>query len=52
MLASLKRRDQRARGEWYISGLLSVPGRKSMRALAAVAGYGAAEQSLHHFISD
>ncbi|MFJ8040387.1 IS701 family transposase [Kitasatospora sp. NPDC096147] len=52
MLASLKRRDQRARGEWYISGLLSVQGRKSMRALAAVAGYGAAEQSLHHFISD
>ncbi|MGK4581932.1 IS701 family transposase [Kitasatospora sp. HPMI-4] len=52
MLASLKRRDQRARGEWYISGLLSVPGRKSMRALASVAAHGAAEQSLHHFISD
>ncbi|GAA2245760.1 transposase [Kitasatospora cystarginea] len=52
MLASLKRRDQRARGEWYIAGLLSVPGRKSMRALASVAGQGAAEQSLHHFISD
>ncbi|MFF4652874.1 IS701 family transposase [Streptomyces sp. NPDC001380] len=52
VLASLKRRDQRARGEWYVSGLLSVPGRKSMRALAAVADHGAAEQSLHHFISD
>jgi SRSO17 transposase len=52
MLASLKRRDQRTRGEWYVSGLLSVPGRKSMRALAAVADHGAAEQSLHHFISD
>jgi hypothetical protein len=52
MLASLKRRDQRARGEWYVSGLLSVPGRKSMRALAAVADHGAAEQSLHHFISN
>ncbi|RAG83025.1 secondary metabolite regulator [Streptacidiphilus pinicola] len=52
MLAPLRRRDQRARGEWYISGLLSVPGRKSMRALAVVAGHGAAEQSLHHFISD
>ncbi|AUG78393.1 Secondary metabolite regulator [Kitasatospora sp. MMS16-BH015] len=52
MLASLKRRDQRARGQWYIAGLLSVPGRKSMRALASVAGHGAAEQSLHHFISD
>jgi len=52
MLASLRRRDQRVRGEWYVSGLLSVPGRKSMRALAAVADGGAAEQSLHHFISD
>lgn len=52
MLASLKRRDQRTRGEWYVSGLLSVPGRKSMRAVAAVADHGAAEQSLHHFISD
>ncbi|EKX63030.1 transposase [Streptomyces ipomoeae] len=52
MLASFKRRDQRTRGEWYVSGLLSVPGRKSMRALAAVADHGAAEQSLHHFISD
>ncbi|MDX2691464.1 IS701 family transposase [Streptomyces scabiei] len=52
MLASLKRRDQRTRGEWYVSGLLSVPGRKSMRALAAVTDHGAAEQSLHHFISD
>ncbi|MFE1444599.1 IS701 family transposase [Streptomyces sp. NPDC058739] len=52
MLASLKRRDQRTRGEWYVSGLLTVPGRKSMRALAAVADHGAAEQSLHHFISN
>jgi hypothetical protein len=51
-LASLKRRDQRTRGEWYVSGLLSVPGRKSMRALAAVADHGGAEQSLHHFISN
>ncbi len=50
MLVSLPRRDQRERGEWYISGLLSVPGRKSMRAIAAVMGGGAAEQSLHHFI--
>ncbi|WP_434091512.1 IS701 family transposase [Streptomyces anulatus] len=52
MLASLKRHDQRTRGEWYVSGLLSVPGRKSMRALASVAEHGSAEQSLHHFISD
>lgn len=50
MLASLPRRDQRERGERYISGLLSVPGRKSMRAIATMFGGGAAEQSLHHFI--
>jgi hypothetical protein len=50
MLVSLPRRDQRERGERYISGLLSVPGRKSMRAIATMFGGGAAEQSLHHFI--
>ncbi|MFP1628549.1 IS701 family transposase [Streptomyces sp. 5K101] len=51
MLTSLPRRDQRERGEWYISGLLSIPGRKSMRSIASVIGGGAAEQRLHHFIS-
>ncbi|WP_254705749.1 IS701 family transposase [Streptomyces vilmorinianum] len=51
MLASLPRRDQRLKGEKYVEGLLRVPGRKTMRAIAAAAGGGAAEQSVHHFIS-
>ncbi|MFJ8650534.1 IS701 family transposase [Streptomyces sp. NPDC093546] len=51
LLASLPRRDQRVKGEQYVEGLLRVPGRKTMRAIAAVAGGGAAEQSVHHFIS-
>ncbi|MCT2593149.1 transposase [Streptomyces sp. N2-109] len=51
MLTSLPRRDQRERGESYVSGLLSTPGRKSMRSIASVVGGGAAEQRLHHFIS-
>ncbi|GAA0446380.1 transposase [Streptomyces sp. NPDC046215] len=51
MLMSLPRRDQRERGEWYVSGLLSVPGRKSMRSIASLVGGSAAEQRLQHFIS-
>ncbi|REE99660.1 DDE superfamily endonuclease [Thermomonospora umbrina] len=51
MLMSLPRRDQRESGELYISGLLSLTGRKSMRSIASIAGGGAAEQRLHHFIS-
>lgn len=51
MLMSLPRRDQRENGELYISGLLSLTSRKSMRSIASVAGGGAAEQRLHHFIS-
>ncbi|MFJ8002056.1 IS701 family transposase [Streptomyces sp. NPDC096310] len=48
---SLPRRDQRENGELYISGLLSLTSRKSMRSIASMAGGGAAEQRLHHFIS-
>ncbi|MTE18090.1 secondary metabolite regulator [Streptomyces sp. TRM43335] len=51
MLISLPRRDQRENGELYISGLLSLTSRKSMRSIAATAGGGAAEQRLQHFIS-
>lgn len=51
MLISLRRRDQRENGELYISGLLSLTGRKSIRSIASMAGGGAAEQRLHHFIS-
>lgn len=48
---SLQRRDQRAKGEQYVRGLLTVQGRKSMRGIAALTGGSAAEQSMHHFIS-
>ncbi|MCK9902993.1 transposase [Frankia sp. Cpl3] len=51
VLMSLPRRDQRERGELYVSGLLSLTGRKSMRSIASITGGGAAEQRLHHFIS-
>lgn len=48
---SLQRRDQRAKGEQYVRGLLTVQGRKSMRGIATLTGGSAAEQSMHHFIS-
>ncbi|MFC1429378.1 IS701 family transposase [Streptacidiphilus sp. N1-3] len=48
---SLSRRDQRGKAEQYLHGLLSAPGRKSMRNIAGHLGSTAAEQSLHHFIS-
>ncbi|WP_444545001.1 IS701 family transposase [Streptomyces cirratus] len=51
VLGSLRRRDQRHKGELYVDGLLTAPGRKTMRNLAASTDERAAEQSLHHFIS-
>jgi hypothetical protein len=48
---SFSRRDQRGKAEQYLHGLLSAPGRKSMRNIAGYLGSTAAEQSLHHFIS-
>ncbi|OEJ93738.1 IS701 family transposase [Streptomyces thermolilacinus] len=51
LFAWLPRRDQRRRGEQYLRGLLNARGRKSVRNIAASAGDGAAEQSLHHFVS-
>jgi hypothetical protein len=51
VLALLRRRDQRHKGELYVNGLLSTPGRKTMRNIAASTGERSAEQSLHHFIS-
>ncbi|WP_282697102.1 transposase [Streptomyces sp. CC208A] len=51
MLMSLPRRNQRENGELYVSGLLSLTSRKSMRSIASMTGDGAAEQRLHHFIS-
>ncbi|MFF7790390.1 transposase [Streptomyces sp. NPDC007991] len=52
LFASLPRSDQRRKGMEYIRGLLEVPGRKSIRNIAALVGGQATEQSLHHFISD
>lgn len=49
-LASIPRSDQRRRGELYVRGLLTVAGRKTMRALADGAG-NSVEQSLYQFIT-
>ncbi|MFF4578160.1 transposase [Streptomyces sp. NPDC001373] len=51
VLSSLRRKDQREKGRRYVQGLLALPGRKSMRGIAGRIGGGAAEQSMHHFIS-
>ncbi|MFF5701904.1 IS701 family transposase [Streptomyces sp. NPDC012794] len=51
VLCSLRRKDQREKGRQYVRGLLALPGRKSMRGIAGQFGGGAAEQSMHHFIS-
>ncbi|WP_240137842.1 IS701 family transposase [Streptomyces sp. MUM 178J] len=51
LFAGLARKDQRCKGEQYLRGLLTAQGRKSIRNIAASVGDGAAEQSLHHFIS-
>ncbi|WP_438296714.1 IS701 family transposase [Streptomyces sp. HUAS TT7] len=49
-LASIPRADQRRWGDLYVRGLLSVDGKKTMRALAGN-GRGSIEQSLYQFIS-
>lgn len=51
VFGSLPRSDQRRRAEQYVSGLMSLAGRKSMRRIASLSGEGADEQSLQHFIS-
>ncbi|KNE79403.1 MULTISPECIES: IS701 family transposase [Streptomyces] len=51
VLATLRRSDQRRKGERYVHGLLHTPGRKTIRNIAAWIGEHAGEQSLHHFIS-
>jgi hypothetical protein len=52
LFQSLPRSDQRRRGLEYIQGLLAARGRKSIRNIATVNGRQAAEQSLHHFVSN
>jgi hypothetical protein len=51
LLSLLDRRDRRLRAEQYLRGLLTTPGRKSIRNIAAHLGGAGMEQSLHHFIS-
>ncbi|GAA2418345.1 transposase [Streptomyces glaucosporus] len=51
LFSLLSRRDRRLRAEQYLRGLLTTPGRKSIRNIAAHLGGAAVEQSLHHFIS-
>ncbi|MFE3648237.1 IS701 family transposase [Streptomyces sp. NPDC059152] len=50
LFASIPRSDQRRWGELYVRGLLLAEGRKTMQAIAAVAG-NSAMQSLQQFIS-
>ncbi|MEV6118914.1 MULTISPECIES: transposase [unclassified Streptomyces] len=51
LFSLLSRRDRRLRAEQYLRGLLTTPGRKSIRNIAAHLGGAAVEQSLHHFIT-
>ncbi|MFI9630382.1 IS701 family transposase [Streptomyces sp. NPDC052042] len=51
LFSSLRRADQRKRGEQYVRGLLTAQGRKTARNLAAFVGEGAADQNLHHFVA-
>ncbi|MBB1254808.1 IS701 family transposase [Streptomyces alkaliterrae] len=59
VFASLRRSDQRRKAEQYVLGLLTVPGRKSIRKIAARTrgdaddhpSTAAVEQSLQHFVS-
>ncbi|MFG3498304.1 IS701 family transposase [Streptomyces sp. NPDC047928] len=48
---SLQRSGQRLKARQYVHGLLSVPGRKTLRSIATQFDAAAAQQSVHHFIS-
>lgn len=52
LFGSLQRSGQRLKAERYVRGLLTVPGRKTLRNVAAQFEGGAAQQSVHHFISE
>lgn len=51
LFGSLHRSGQRVKAEQYVRGLLSVPGRKTLRSLAAQFEGASAQQSVHHFIT-
>ncbi len=48
---SFARADQRRWGEAYVRGLLSVPGRKSVRKISDLVAGGGAEQCLQQFVN-
>src|SRR3954454_14984451 len=50
-LVSLPRSDQRRWGELYVRGLVTVPGRKSIRRIAELGGGSATDQSLQQFVN-
>ncbi|SCF80795.1 MULTISPECIES: transposase [unclassified Streptomyces] len=52
LFGSLQRSGQRIKAEQYVRGLLSVQGRKTLRSIAAQLDGAAAQQSVHHFISE
>ncbi|WP_436840622.1 IS701 family transposase [Streptomyces griseoloalbus] len=52
LFASLRRSGQRQKAEHYVKGLLKTPGRKTLGHIAAHLGGPAAQQSMHHFISE
>src|SRR4029450_4068640 len=49
IFASLPRKDQRARGEWYLRGLMLEGRRKSVEPMAQQLGE-VHDQALHHFV--
>ncbi|MFI1393992.1 IS701 family transposase [Streptomyces sp. NPDC020681] len=51
LFASLRRREQRVKAQQYVCGLLVLPGRKTLRNVAAQFEGAAAQQSVHHFIT-
>ncbi|MGX4653748.1 IS701 family transposase [Micromonospora sp. SCSIO 07396] len=51
MLTSLSRSDQRRWGEVYVRGLLTVPGRKSVRGISEVIVGGGADQGIQQFVN-
>src|SRR5919106_2922486 len=51
IFASLPRKDQRARGQCYLRGLMLGGGRKSIEPMAARLGGAVHYQALHHFVA-
>lgn len=52
LFRTLQRRDQREKAHSYVTGLLTTPGRKSVRNIAQSFDGSGVEQGLHHFIND